>query len=85
MNERLATSAAIDLSVTLRSDVRLLMSDELDLWLNDTFDDASGFQQRCFSDDLDVLARALRCAELRDAAPSIEEPPPFQHTGLSLM
>lgn len=35
----------------------LLMPDEYDRWLNGSVDDALGFQQRCFPDDLIEMTR----------------------------
>jgi hypothetical protein len=35
----------------------LLMPDEYDQWLHGSFDDALGFQERCFTDELIEMTR----------------------------
>ncbi|WP_454884891.1 SOS response-associated peptidase [Sphingomonas oryzagri] len=51
----------------------LLMPDEYDRWLNGAFDDALGFQQRCFPDELIEMTRTDELWVKRKAAP--EAPP----------
>jgi putative SOS response-associated peptidase YedK len=52
----------------------LLMPDEYDQWLNCSFDDAVGFQDRCFPDDLIEMKRTSelwRKAATPDTAPTL--------------
>jgi putative SOS response-associated peptidase YedK len=49
----------------------LLMPDEYDRWLNGTFDDALGFQQRCFPDDLTEMTRTDELWVKRKIAPDV--------------
>ena len=47
----------------------LLMPDEYDRWLNGSFDDALGFQQRCFPDELIEMTRTDELWVKRKTAP----------------